>query len=191
MELSNREFWTIIHGMVLGSLFLLAFAGGLAGLYSYRPEWMTGEGIRERATRLRYGIGLMALVAWLTVLTGTWIVYPWYRENLSEVGDDRYAGCEGLQVPNADCSPRDFLLSQASGDTESWHKFWFEWKEHIAWIAPMLATLAAFLVFYYGPALARNRTARLLVLVAFTGAFVAAAIAGLFGALITKTAPIT
>jgi hypothetical protein len=55
----------------------------------------------------------------------------------------------------------------------------------------MLATLAAFLVFYYGTSLARNRTARRLVLVVFTGAFVAAAIAGLFGALITKTAPIT
>jgi hypothetical protein len=66
-----------------------------------------------------------------------------------------------------------------------------EWKEHIAWISPMLATLAAFLVFYYGPALARNRAARLLVLVVFTGGFAAAAIAGLFGALITKTAPIT
>lgn len=66
-----------------------------------------------------------------------------------------------------------------------------EWKEHIAWISPMLATLAVFLVFYYGPALARNRTARTLILVVFTGSFVAAAIAGLFGALITKTAPIT
>ena len=66
-----------------------------------------------------------------------------------------------------------------------------EWKEHIAWISPMLATLAAFLVFYYGLALARNRSVRLLVLTAFTGAFVTAGIAGLFGALITKTAPIT
>ena len=38
MDLSDREFWTFVHGMVLGSLFLLAFSGGLAGLYSYRPE---------------------------------------------------------------------------------------------------------------------------------------------------------
>ena len=53
MELSNREFWTFIHGMVLGSLFLLAFTGGLAGLYSLRPEWVTAVGMRERVTRLR------------------------------------------------------------------------------------------------------------------------------------------
>jgi hypothetical protein len=44
----------------------------------------------------------------------------------------------------------------------------------------MLATLAAFLV-HDGPVLPRNRTARLLVLVVFTGAFATAAIAGLFG----------
>jgi lipopolysaccharide export LptBFGC system permease protein LptF len=64
-----------------------------------------------------------------------------------------------------------------------------EWKEHIAWISPMLATLAAFLVFYYGPALARNRTARLLVLVVFTGAFATAAIAGLFGSRARRSSP--
>jgi hypothetical protein len=32
MELTNREFWGLIHGMGFGALFLLAFAGGLAGL---------------------------------------------------------------------------------------------------------------------------------------------------------------
>jgi hypothetical protein len=191
MELSNREFWTLVHGMVLGALFLLAFSGGLAGLYSLRPEWVTVEGIRERLTRLRYGIGLMAVVAWGTVVTGTWVVYPWYRENLSGVDDDRYAGCEGAQVPNEDCSPRDFLLSEEGGDTESWHTFWFEWKEHVAWIAPMLATAAAFLVFYYGRSLTQSPFLRRLTIWLFVGAFLTAAVAGLIGALVTKTAPIT
>ena len=191
MELTNREFWTFIHGMVLGSAFLLAFTGGLAGLYSLRPEWVTSEGIRERMTRLRWGIAAMAVVAWATVITGTWIVYPWYREALSEVGEDRYAGCEGLQVPNEDCSPRDFLLSEVSGDTESWHTFWFEWKEHVAWIAPMFATAAAFLVFYYGRSLAQNTFLRRLVIWLFIGSFLTAGLAGLIGALVTKTAPIT
>jgi uncharacterized membrane protein len=188
MELTSRETWTLIHGLILGSLFLLAFAGGLAGLYSFRTELVTPEGIRERLFRLRIGVTGMAVLAWATVITGTWVVYPWYRESLA--GED-LAGCQGLQVPGDECSPRDFLLSNVSGQTEDWHKFGMEWKEHIAWISPMLATLAAFLVFYYGPVLARNRTARMLVLVVFTGAFAAAAIAGLFGALITKTAPIT
>jgi len=30
MELTTREWWGIVHGMGLGALFLLAFAGGLA-----------------------------------------------------------------------------------------------------------------------------------------------------------------
>jgi hypothetical protein len=188
MEFSNRETWTLIHGLILGTFFLLAFAGGLAGLWSLRTEYVTPAGVSERLRRLKLGTSAMAVAAWLTVITGTWIVYPWYREALA--GED-LSGCEGAQVPGNDCSPRDFLLSNASGQTDDWHKFGMEWKEHIAWISPMLATLAAFLVFYYGPVLARNRTARLLVLVVFTSAFVAAAIAGLFGALITKAAPIT
>jgi hypothetical protein len=188
MEFTNRETWTLIHGLILGTFFLLAFAGGLAGLWSLRTEYVTPAGIAERLRRLKIGTTAMAIAAWATVITGTWIVYPWYREALA--GEDS-AGCEGLQVPGEECSPRDFLLSNASRQTEDWHKFGMEWKEHIAWLSPMLATLAAFLVFYYGPVLARNRTARRLVLVVFTGAFAAAAIAGLFGALITKTAPIT
>ena len=52
MELSSRETWTLIHGLILGSLFLLAFAGGLAGLYSFRSELVTPEGIKERLLRL-------------------------------------------------------------------------------------------------------------------------------------------
>src|SRR5215218_4492443 len=188
MDFTNRETWTLIHGLVLGTLFLLAFAGGLAGLWSLRMEYVTEAGIVERLRRLKVGTAAMALVAWATVITGTWVVYPWYRESLA---GEELTACEGLSVPNDECSPRDFLLSNASGQTEDWHKFGMEWKEHIAWISPMLATLAAFLVFYYGPVLARNRTARMLVLVIFTSAFATAAIAGLFGALITKTAPIT
>jgi hypothetical protein len=188
MEFTNRETWTLIHGLILGTFFLLAFAGGLAELWSLRTESVTAAGISERVRRLKIGTAAMAIAAWATVITGTWIVYPWYREALA--GEDG-AGCEGAQVPGDECSPRDFLLSNQSGETEDWHTFGMEWKEHIAWLSPMLATLAVFLVFYYGPALARNRTARRLVLVVFTGAFATAAIAGLFGALITKTAPIT
>ena len=187
MELTNRETWAALHGIILGGVFLLAFAGGLAGLWSLRTEYVTPAGVSERLRRLKIGTTAMAIAAWATVITGTWIVYPWYREALAGEGG---AGCEGVQVPGDECSPRDFLLSNVTGQTQDWHKFGMEWKEHIAWISPMLATLAAFLVFYYGPALARNRTARLLVLVVFTAAFAFAAVAGLFGALITKSAPV-
>ena len=41
MSFTDREFWTVIHGMGFGAVFLLAFAGGLAGLCSFRPEFAT------------------------------------------------------------------------------------------------------------------------------------------------------
>lgn len=190
MELSSRELWTVIHGLVLGTLFLLAFAGGLAGLWSLRPGFLTAAGIKERMARLYFGMWAMALVAWATVITGTWIVYPWYRVKLAPVGDDPYAGCAGAVVPSDTCSPRDFLLSNVSGRTETWHKLGMEWKEHISWAAPILATAAAFLVVYYGPRLIARPWLRAAVIVMFVGAFAAAAVGGAFGAFLNKIAPI-
>src|SRR5215510_1205810 len=134
MELTNRELWGLIHGMGFGALFLLAFAGGLAGLYSLRPELLTVGGLRERLPRLEIGTAVMAVVAWLTVITGTWIVYPWYRAPIKE-------------------SPRSVLLADPS--KALWHSFGMEWKEHVAWLSPILATAVAFVVLYYGPRLAK------------------------------------
>jgi hypothetical protein len=190
MELSTREAWTVIHGLVLGTLFLLAFAGGLAGLWSLRPGLITTAGIQERMKRLYWGTWVMAGAAWATVITGTWIVYPWYRANLSEVGDDRYAGCAGAILPNETCSPREFLLSDVSGQTETWHELGMEWKEHVGWAAPILATAAAFLVTYYGPRLMARPWLRTAVIVMFVAAFGAAVVGGAFGAFLNKVAPI-
>jgi hypothetical protein len=190
MELTSRETWTVIHGLVLGTVFLLAFAGGLAGLWSLRPGLVTTAGVKERMTRLYYGTSAMAVVAWATVISGTWIVYPWYRESLAKVGEDTYAGCAGAVLPNATCSPRDFLRSNVSGNTESWHTFGMEWKEHVAWAAPFLATAAAFLVIYYGPRLMARPWLRMAVIVMFVAAFLAAAVGGAYGAFLNKVAPI-
>jgi hypothetical protein len=140
--------------------------------------------------RLYWGTWVMAGAAWATVITGTWIVYPWYRAALSEVGDDRYAGCAGAILPNATCSPREFLLSDVSGQTETWHSLGMEWKEHVGWAAPILATAAAFLVTYYGPRLMARPWLRTAVIVMFVAAFSAAVVGGAFGAFLNKVAPI-
>lgn len=63
MELTNREMWTVVHGLVLGTLFLLAFGGALAGLWSLRPSLVTADGLKERMTRLYYGSATMAITA--------------------------------------------------------------------------------------------------------------------------------
>ncbi len=175
MSLTVREFWTAIHGMVFGAVFLLAFAGGLAGLYSLKPELVTPQGIRERLGRLKWGTTLMAIVAWLTVLTGTYIVYPWYRATPPEGAD-------------LSLYPRSFL--KANPALSGWHTFGMEWKEHIAWFSPILAVAVAYLVWRYGPELGRNDRLRRMAIWLFVIAFASAGIAGLLGAFITKVAPL-
>jgi hypothetical protein len=176
---------------VLGTLFLLLFGGALAGLWSLRPGFLTSAGIQERMRRLRIGLWVMAATAWATAITGTWIVYPWYRAALAVEGSDDYARCAGAVLPGATCSPRDFLKSNVSGDTASWHDFGMEWKEHIAWISPILATAVAFVVVYYGTNLIRHDRVRRTAIGLFVLAFVIAGIAGAFGAFITKVAPVS
>jgi hypothetical protein len=58
-----------------------------------------------------------------------------------------------------------------------------EWKEHVAWLSPILATVVFYIVLKYGTQLAEDRQMRNMTMVIYTLAFVSAAIAGLFGAL--------
>ncbi len=176
MSISIREAWTVLHGMMFGAAFLLSFAGGLAGLYSLRPEWITVEGIKERMFRLKAGLWGMALIAWLTVISGTFIVYPWYRAKPPEGTVD---------LTNF---PRYLLL--ANPDTTAWHTLGMEWKEHVGWLAPIAATIVAFAVSYYGPSLANKVGERRALIVFFIIAFATATIAGMFGAFINKVAPV-
>jgi hypothetical protein len=155
--------------MGFGALFLLAFAGGLADLYGLRRGLVTGAGVTERLRRLKVGVTAMAVAAWGTVLTGTWIVYPWYRAKSPD-------------------SPRSQLLANPA--TADWHEFGMEWKEHVAWISPILATTVAFIVLYYGTQLIRHDRVRRTAMTLFVLAFVFAAVAGAFGAFITKAAPV-
>jgi hypothetical protein len=169
MNLTDRETLAALHGMIFGALFLLAFAGGFAGLYSLKPKLLTPQGIVERSRRLVAGTWAMAIVAWATVITGSYAVYPWYRAK-------------------AATSPKSILLANPS--TADWHNFGMEWKEHIAWIAPILATMVAVVVAYYGPRLIKHQRLRRVLLGAFVLAFASAAVAGMLGAFITKAAPI-
>ncbi len=175
MSVSLRELLTVFHGMIFGSLFLLAFAGGLAGLYSLKPEWITVSGIKEGVGRLMAGTWLMAIVAWATVISGTYFIYPWYRATPPE---------------GADLTSFPVSLLLASPETAGWHHFGMEWKQHIGWFAPLLTTAVAYVVAYYGPQLAKEQKIRRTLLGLFILAFAAAAIAGLFGAFLNKVAPV-
>lgn len=159
--------------MLFGAIYLIAFGGGIAGLYSLTPEWVTIAGISERIKRLKIGLWAMTAMAWLAVISGTWLVYIWYRAKPGP----------GMDLGQF---PRSFLLSHEN--TKEWHDFGMEWKEHVAWITPFLATSIAYTVHIYGEKLANHAKIRRALLIVLILSFVAGAAAGIFGAFINKVA---
>jgi hypothetical protein len=78
----------------------------------------------------------------------------------------------------------------SSPTTVEWHSLGMEWKEHIAWFAPIAITMVAFVFIRYGRDLANHRQLRTAVFVFTAVSFVAAGVAGFFGAMINKYAPV-
>jgi len=178
MDLSAREIWTALHGMIFGAGFLLAFSGGLISLWDLRSGWLTREAAKRAAQRLIVWTWTMAVLVWVTVILGTYVVYPWYRAKPP-------VGATGAALA---AHPKYLLLSNPR--TADWHEFGMEWKEHLAWLAPILATAVAGVVTRYRAQIATDVQVRRALLVLYGLAFFAAAWAGLLGALINKAAPI-
>jgi hypothetical protein len=176
MDMNLREIWTVVHGMVFGFIFLLGFSGALYMVYSMKPQLLTAEGITKTVNAAKVYTWGLALSVWAAVFTGAWVVYPWYRAVPAD-------GTTDLST-----FPKFLLL--ASESTAKWHEFGMEWKEHVAFLAPIAATVVAFVVSYYGPMLAKKVGERRAVMIFFIFAFVATAIAGMFGAFITKAAAV-
>lgn len=161
MLFSQGELLVDIHGLVLGALFLLAYSGGLVGLIGLRTEWETERGLKASMWRLRIGTSTLAVVGWLTVLSGTYVIYPLF-----------YAQYQPVITQNF------------------WSTFAMTWKMHLGWFAPILATTVAYVVDRYGAQLAHEVRMRQAVTVLFTAAFLAAAMTGLLGALTAKALPV-
>ena len=144
MDLTHREIWALVHGLLIGGPFLLALQGSSwpwRGPQHRLPDCIGDSRSRQASTDRRvrdgrHGVG-HRVYWWCRILL------PWYAEDTPD-------------------SPRSRLLADPS--TKQWHEFADVWKTHVAFMAPILATAAAALVVYYGPGLARDRTIRNLVL---------------------------
>ena len=176
MEISFRDLITVFHGMGFGALFMLAFSGALAELYRMSsPNAAVVPSAREHRLLMFY-LSAMVILAWGAVLSGAYVVYPWYRA-----------------VPPAGLTdfaeyPRRLLLS--SPKTAEWHNIGMEWKEHVSWLAPIAMTMVAYVFVKYGPALAKQKQVRTAVLTFTAVAFIATGVAGAFGAFLNKFAPV-
>ncbi|MGA3012022.1 MAG: hypothetical protein ABSD72_17335 [Terracidiphilus sp.] len=176
MEITARSLWTLIHGMGFGALYLLACSGVLVELIRrYSPNAECPISPRDEIFLKVYLI-VMAVLAWITVLTGTYIIYPWYRA-VAQVGTVNLAG-----FPQ--------MLLKSSPDTIGWHSLGMEWKEHVAWLVPISITMAAVVFVRYGRNLRSQPQLRAAVLCFTLTSFLAAGIAGFFGAMLVKNAPV-
>jgi hypothetical protein len=172
LEITTRDLITVLHGMGFGALFMLAFSGAIAELYRSSTAGRPGQ----PQTLLTIYLISMVVLAWLTVFSGAYIVYPWYRA-VPPVG-----------TTDLSDYPRRLLLS--SGRTSEWHNVGMEWKEHVSWIAPIAMTMVAYVTIRYRRALIRPRQIRVAALGFTVAAFVATGVAGAFGAFLNKFAPV-
>jgi hypothetical protein len=177
MELTQRELVTALHGMLFGGFFLMALFGAFVLLLEQSDSDVCASEVGSRPAPRWQTIYLIAMVifGWTAVVTGAYLIYPWYRAVVPAGAD--------LTV-----YPKFLLTSHAS--TAGWHNFGMEWKEHVAWIAPMAATMVASVMIKHRAAWNASCQVRNAVLGFAAAAFLAAAIAGGWGAMINKKAPV-
>jgi hypothetical protein len=176
MEITTRSLWTLVHGMGFGALYLLACSGAIVLLYLRSSPDVRADSPPAGDRLLGIYLSVMAVFAWLTVLSGTYIVYPWYR------------AAPPASATHLATYPRSFLLSNPA--TKQWHSIGMEWKEHVAWLVPIAITMAAFIAIKYARDLKHSPALRS-ALYGFVGASLfAAGVAGFFGAMLDKNAPI-
>ncbi len=176
MEITARGLWTMIHGMGFGALYLMACSGALVELYR-RYSSPLGPEIRIEDERfMRVYLTAMAVLAWLTVLTGAYVIYPWYR------------AVPPPGTANLGEFPQRLLMSNPS--TAAWHSIGMEWKEHVAWLVPISITMAAAVFSKYRRSLRVHPELRAAVLGFVWISLFAAGIAGFFGAMLNKNAPV-
>jgi Ni,Fe-hydrogenase I cytochrome b subunit len=168
IAMTTYGWWTVAHGFVLGVLFLLAFASCLMNLGTLGHNWPPPE-LEQRLRRLKMWVWIVALSTWLMVITGTYISYVPYRAASA-------------------ASPKSKVL--AAANTAWLHNFAMEWKEHIAWAAPLFATAVVFIVACYGAQLATRNDLRRAAMVFLFLSFVSSIIGSVLGFLIYKAVPI-
>ena len=176
MEVTLRELATAGHGMLFGGFFLMAVFGVVVELARSAHEKEASQlTARGRSLERAYLVATAAL-GWAAVLLGAYVVYPWYRV-----------------VPppgTTDLALYPQRLLQSSATTSGWHSLGMEWKEHVAWFAPIAMTMVAWLLPRYRGNLKYYPGVKRAVLVFTITALLAGGVAGVFGAMLDKNAPV-
>ena len=166
---------TMVHGIVLSGGALLALAAALFAVRAMAlPDGATvsvGQGNSFSRVTL-----MSAILLWASVFGGTFLVFPLYRA----------APPEGLTMLAE--FPRALLMSNP--DTRWLHAFAMEIKEHMPWIAAMLATAAAFIARRHRATLLADGSLRKVVSTLLSVTFVIVSFVAILGVFVNKVAPL-
>ena len=172
---SARSLWTMWHGIVLSGGALMGLGLALFGLIVMRPA--EGERVPDRYSRsVSIVLTATAVALWLSVLVGTYVVFPQYRATPP-------AGAASLAA-----YPRAMLL--ADPGTAWLHAFAMEIKEHMPWIAAMLTAAAAFVATRYRLTMLGDARLLRMTLALVSIAFVLSSFVGVLGIFVNKAAPL-
>jgi len=117
-----------------------------------------------------------AVLLWMTVLGGTYLVFPPYRAT--------------PPPGTVDLSEYPRALIMAGPATTRLHAFGMELKEHVPWIASMLATAVAFVSVRYRSALLDDALLRQMATLFVATCLALVAVASLMGVFVNKVAPL-
>jgi len=176
MLFTDRSIWTMVHGIALSGAALMALS---AALFALRTMGTVGGAPFATAAQSRALAGLTVFIAvtlWLSVVVGTFVIFPLYRATPP-------AGATELAA-----YPRALLLRDPQ--TAWLHAFAMEIKEHVPWITAMLATAAAFVGVRYRSQLLTDASLRRLTTTLLAICFVLASVVGVLGILVNKVAPL-
>jgi hypothetical protein len=176
MLFSDRSVITMVHGIVVSGGALAGLTAALFGLMLLRARHDEVAPPTRQSRALALVLAGSAALLWLAILSGTYVVFPLYRATPPE-------GVMDLAM-----YPRSQLL--ADPNTAWLHAFAMEIKEHVPWIAAMLATAAAFIVYRYPARTFRDALLSRAVAVAVMLALVLGAWTALLGTFVNKVAPL-
>jgi hypothetical protein len=176
MLFTDRSLWTMIHGVVLGGAALMALFAALFSIFAMRTADGVDVATGTQARSLARLTVFIAVVLWLTVFVGTYVNFPPYRATPPE------------GVTDLSYYPRSLLLG--SPDTAWLHAFAMESKEHMPWIASMLATAVAFVGVRYRSTLLKDAQLRQMTITLLAICFALVSFVGLMGIFVNKIAPL-
>ena len=176
MLFTGRSIWTMIHGIALGGAALMGLSAALFSLRAMRVADASDVAAQHQSRYLAWLTVFVAVVLWLTVLVGTYVNFPPYRATPP-------AGLTDLSQ-----FPRSLL--QSNPGTVWLHAFAMEIKEHVPWIAAMLATAVAFVGVRYRSTLLNDTQLHRMTTALLAICFLLVSAVSLLGVLVNKVAPL-